>query len=58
MKSLRDSTTCYGDNFTFLYVDDVRTSQEAHLWSSMTRYGNSFISLYVDNIRSSQETPL
>jgi hypothetical protein len=22
------STTCYGDSFTFLYVDDVRTSEE------------------------------
>jgi hypothetical protein len=23
---------CCGDRFTFLYVDDVRTSQEAHLY--------------------------
>jgi hypothetical protein len=23
-----------GDSFTFLYVDDIRTSQEAHLWAA------------------------
>jgi hypothetical protein len=27
-------TACYRDSFTFLYVDDVRTSQETHLWAS------------------------
>jgi hypothetical protein len=26
----QDSTACYGDRFTFLYVDDVRTSHETH----------------------------
>jgi hypothetical protein len=25
------STTSYGDSFTFLYVDNFRTSQETHL---------------------------
>jgi hypothetical protein len=25
---------CYGDSFTLLYVDDVRTSQETCLWAS------------------------
>jgi hypothetical protein len=29
-KHLRASTACYRDGFTFLYVDDVRTSQETH----------------------------
>jgi hypothetical protein len=28
----------YGDSFTFLYVDDVRTSQEAH--ASTACYGD------------------
>jgi hypothetical protein len=27
---LQTSTACYGASFTSLYVDDVRTSQEAH----------------------------
>jgi hypothetical protein len=31
-----------GDTFTFLYVDDVRTSQETHLLASMVCYGDSF----------------
>jgi hypothetical protein len=26
----------------FLYVDDVRTSQETHLWASKTCYGDIF----------------
>jgi hypothetical protein len=30
--TLRAATACYGDSFTFLYVDDVRTSQETHYW--------------------------
>jgi hypothetical protein len=32
-----------GDNFMFLYVDDVRTSQKTHLWASTACYGDSFI---------------
>jgi hypothetical protein len=31
-----------GGNFTFLYVDDVRTSQEMYLWASTACYGDSF----------------
>jgi hypothetical protein len=31
---------CYGDNFTFLYVD-VSTSQKTHLWASTACYGDS-----------------
>jgi hypothetical protein len=35
------STTCYWESFTFLYIDDVRTSQEAH--ASTACYWDSFI---------------
>jgi hypothetical protein len=49
---------CYGDSFTILHVDNVRTSQETHLWASMACYGNSFTTLHVDNVRTSQETHL
>jgi hypothetical protein len=28
---LRVSTACYGDGFTFSYVDDVITLQETHM---------------------------
>jgi hypothetical protein len=28
-RSSKQQAACYGDSFTFLYVDDVRTSQEA-----------------------------
>jgi hypothetical protein len=41
---------CYMDSFTFLYVDDVRNSQEAHVWACITCYGDIFtlllLSLY------------
>jgi hypothetical protein len=40
--------------FTLLYVDDVRTSQETHLWASAPCYGDSFTLLYLDNVRTSQ----
>jgi hypothetical protein len=26
----------------FLYVDDIRTSQETHIWASAACYGDSF----------------
>jgi hypothetical protein len=32
--------------FYFLYVDDVRTSQETHLWPSMAFYGITLL-LYI-----------
>jgi hypothetical protein len=32
------SAACYGDGFTFLYVDDVRTSQEAHELHDVQKY--------------------
>jgi hypothetical protein len=42
---------------TFLHVDDVRTSQETHLWAFTACYGDSFTCLYVD-VHTSQETHL
>jgi hypothetical protein len=44
-----------GDSITFLYVDDVLTSQETHLWASTACYGDSFTFSYVDDVRTSQE---
>jgi hypothetical protein len=37
----------------FVYVGDVRTSQEAY--ASTACYGESFTCLYVDDVRTSQE---
>jgi hypothetical protein len=45
---------CYGNSFTFLYVDDVRTSQETPM-DLHACYGNSFTFLYVDEFRTPQE---
>jgi hypothetical protein len=44
------------DSFTFLYVDDIRTSQETYQRASTDCYGDSFILLHVDDVRTSQET--
>jgi hypothetical protein len=44
------------DSFTFLYVDDVCTSQEIYLWASTAHYGYIFTSLNVDSVHTSQET--
>jgi hypothetical protein len=46
---------CYLDSVTFLHVDDVRTSQEAHLWTSRPLNGDSFTFLHVDDVCTSQE---
>jgi hypothetical protein len=40
----------------FLFVDDVRTSQETPLWASTACYGDSFTFLYVAGVRILQET--
>jgi hypothetical protein len=40
------------------YVDDIRTSQETHVWASTACYGDSFNFLYVDDVCTSQETRL
>jgi hypothetical protein len=41
----------------FLYVNDVRTPQEIHLWDSADCYGDITI-LYLDYVRTSQELHL
>jgi hypothetical protein len=41
--------------YTDVYVDDIGTSQETHLWASMACYGVSFTFLYVDDVRTSQQ---
>jgi hypothetical protein len=43
---------------TFLYIDEVRASQETHLWASTACYGDSFTLLYADDVCTSQETHL
>jgi hypothetical protein len=35
------SMDSYGDSFPFLYVNDIRTSEEKHLWPSTACYRNS-----------------
>jgi hypothetical protein len=47
---------CYGDSFTFSYIDGVRTSQDTHLRASTACYGDTFTFLCVDDVRTSQET--
>jgi hypothetical protein len=42
-----------GDSFTFVHVDDVRTSQYAYASTACDWDGFTFA--YVDNIRASQE---
>jgi hypothetical protein len=56
--NLQTSTASYGDSFTFLYGDDVRTSQETRLWPSTTCYGDSFTFLYVHDVRTAEDTHL
>jgi hypothetical protein len=45
-------------SFTFLYVKDVRTSQETHLWASTACFTDNFTFLYLEDVRTSQETYL
>jgi hypothetical protein len=47
-----------GTVLPFFYVDDARTSQEAHLWASTACYGDSSTLLYVDDVCTSQESHL
>jgi hypothetical protein len=35
-------TACYGDSFTFLYVDDIRPWQDTQVWESTACYGDSY----------------
>jgi hypothetical protein len=45
-----------GGYIIYIYVYDVRTSQEAQAFT--LSYGDSFTSLYADDGRTSQETPM
>jgi hypothetical protein len=45
-------------SFAFLYVNDVLTSQETHVYAYTACYGDSFNFIYVDYVRTSQETRL
>jgi hypothetical protein len=46
---------CVTEIALLLYVDDVCTSEETNVWTSMVCYGESFTFVYVDNVRTSQE---
>jgi hypothetical protein len=37
------STACYGDSFTFLYVDGIHILYGTYLWPSTACYGDNFI---------------
>jgi hypothetical protein len=39
---VKHSALLYGQSFTFLYVDDVHTSQETHVWASTACHKDSF----------------
>jgi hypothetical protein len=49
---------CYGDIVGCLHVDNVSSSQEAHLWTSTACYEDICTCLHVVEVRSSQETPM
>jgi hypothetical protein len=49
------TTIFYGDSFTFLFVDDVRTSQETPTCHHGLLWGYLHF-LYADDIRTSQGT--
>jgi hypothetical protein len=57
-KRLRTSTAYCKESFTCLYVDDVRTSKETNLGSSVVCYADSSIFLCIDGVRTSVETHL
>jgi hypothetical protein len=54
---LWSSTARYGDGFTFLYANDVRTSQETPIDLRGLLQGWLYF-LYINNICTSQETHL
>jgi hypothetical protein len=56
--TLEASRAYYGDSFTFLYADYVRTSQETQIEASRAYYEDSFTLLYADDVRTSQETQI
>jgi hypothetical protein len=45
-------------SFTFLFVDDVRNSQETHVWASAVWLGVISTFVYVDDVCTSQEAHL
>jgi hypothetical protein len=45
-----------GPNFPFLYVDDVRTLLETHIWPPTACHRDNLTFLYVDDVCTSQET--
>jgi hypothetical protein len=53
---LQASTNCYGDCLTFLYIEDVGTSQETHVWTYIACYKDSFTFSHIEDVRTSQET--
>jgi hypothetical protein len=50
------SSACYTDRFNFLYVGDVRASQETR--ASTACYSYNFPFLPIDDVRASQDTHL
>jgi hypothetical protein len=50
-----DLHSVLGDSLTFLYVHDIRTSQETHLLITKNCYGDSFTFVYVHGVRRSKE---
>jgi hypothetical protein len=49
---------CYSNSFTFVHVDDVRTTQETYPYASMACYSDSFTFVHVDDVRTTQKTPI
>jgi hypothetical protein len=43
------------NNFSFLYVDDVRISEEIHLWGFTACYRGNFTVLYIDDVHTAKE---
>jgi hypothetical protein len=42
--------------YSFIYIDDVRTSEETRICASTTCYGDSITLFYIDDVRTSEET--
>jgi hypothetical protein len=57
MKHIRASAACYWNSFTFLYVNNIHTSQETHMWAFTVCYGDSF-TFCMDIVRTSHEVHL
>jgi hypothetical protein len=55
---LPTSTACYRDGFTFWYVDDIRTSQETHLWTSMAFTGMALLNFIYSGLTVKQSVKI